>query len=1073
MTSRKIKAANQDVSHLNKDTSPKLEPLKPSIKPNDVRNLEASNQIHIPDNLWKDLLTLGTDFACLIEPDGTIVAYHNSLDAPDTNHTYIGSSIYDWTLASFHHRIQACFEVAMNSNDVISYEVISYLSHGDFVWLECKCKNVQAESGKMILIHGHNLTQYKQTTLSLQQSKNQYQMLCEQCSDMISHHDPAGRFLYVSGMCQSLTGYEPSELIGKNAMDFVHPEDRETIDEHRSSLVHSLGIRRVQYRVQHKNGHYIWVESQARAVVEHEQQKSLEIFIVTRDISHWVRNENMLRTQKELTSKLSVTDNLDTALNHVLNALTTLNGIPIAGTFCYNKERGFFQLSHIRNISDVFHESLKIQSVLDRYTRMVLAGDPIYLSRHRAKELYPEVDFPMECNSIGIVPVEYEGEIVASINVCSDQFSMIPEYLCTTLETIASLLGPVLARIEAEEKLQENEQRLRLICESTDDMISLRDLNGKYTYFNGPDRYKAQWSDIVGKDIFDIFPLPTAKLLNEQFEQVVRTQKSLTCEYSIDLRGKKQWYSANIYPIRNAQGQVTSIARISRNITERKKYEQQLQHEHNLLVNITSSLLDHIYVKDQTGKIIFSNQQRHHHNPLKRKVPYVGLTDNDLMPRDEAEYYRHQEQRILSTGMPILDQEQVIDDYSGRKKHLLITKLPLRDDEKRIIGIIGVNRDITELKRAQQQIDQIFNLSMDILCILNLEGNFIRVSPAIERILGYSPAHTVGRKLSDFACPESRKSLEKTLHTFFLSGKPLFNREDRYLCKDGSFRWLSWVAYPCLDEKRVYAVGRDITTLKENAELLRRQEQALYHVGRVVSVGEMASALAHEINQPLCAITTYADTCRRLLEARTAPLEAIEEVLGKIANQSSRAGKVVNSIKNLVRKKDPDKNHHKVTDILMPVLELLDEEMRNLSIETSLDIDDRLDVMHVDLVQLQQVFLNLIRNSIEAMSPEPPESRRLAIHCQRISDRQIQVDIVDSGTGMPPEKANVIFDSFFTTKSQGLGIGLSICKSIIESHGGTIWAQPNTAKGMTFSFTLLTHSEGNIHGQTGNNLCSG
>lgn len=1051
----------------------KSEPLKKENTLNQTNRFET-NPADFPDehSFWKQLALLGGDFACIVDPDGIVQfpIYPDKNNQPGSLQK--GDNLFDWTLISFHQQIQSSFQAAVNHDLISSLEFVLFVANGDFLWLKCKCRKIVANSRRLILICGNNITEYKKSFLSLQQSKNRYQMLCEHCSDMISHHDPDGRFLYVSGICSELLGYDPDELVGRNAFDLIHPEDKDNLYQLKDSLVHSQGIRKIMYRIQHKKGHYLWAESLAQTMVEHENYKSLELLVVTRNVSHWVQNQKLLCIQKDLASRLAVTDKLESAFEHVLDSLLEIDGIHIVGTFWYDSGKEVFQLYSTRNVTEAFRESLHNEFALSRYSKIIRGGSPVYYSIRRAVELFPEVKFPSGVKSIGIVPVAYEGQIVASINICSDSFHMIPAYVCTALETIAAMLAPVLARLDAEEKVQQNEQRLRLICESTDDMISLQDLSGKYIYFNGPVKYKKQWPNIIGKTVFDIMPQPTAKALQQQFEKVLRTGSSLTCEYDVNLREKKYWYSSNIYPIRNDQGQITSVARISRNITERKEYEQRLQYEHNLLENITKSQLDHIYVKDPKGVIIFSNKDRYQNDPRHPNESYLGLTDYDFMPHFEAEHFRQQELRILSTGMPLLDQEQILDDYSGSKKTLLVTKLPLRNKEDEIIGIIGVNRDITELKRAQEQIDRIFKLSRDILCILSLEGNFIHVSPAIHRVLGYREGEVIGKNICDFVCPESKKDLQEKLREHFLTGEVLLNQENQYLCSDGARKWLSWVAYPKIEEKRAYAVARDITGQKENTELLRKQEQLLYHVERVASVGEMASALAHELNQPLCAITTYADACRRLLDNKKPVREAIEESLNKIAVQSSRAGKVVNSIKNLVRKEPPQKTRLHLKEVLTSVLELLEFELKSAAIRISVRIEPENATVQADCVQLQQVFLNLIRNSIEAMKNNT-EEKTLDIHAFPIEEKRMQVDVTDNGMGMSREKAEVVFDSFFTTKNQGLGIGLTICKSIIESHGGSIQARPNTAKGMTISFTLITQKGGITNDREGNDLCSG
>jgi two-component system sensor kinase FixL len=233
------------------------------------------------------------------------------------------------------------------------------------------------------------------------------------------------------------------------------------------------------------------------------------------------------------------------------------------------------------------------------------------------------------------------------------------------------------------------------------------------------------------------------------------------------------------------------------------------------------------------------------------------------------------------------------------------------------------------------------------------------------------------------------------------------------------------------------------------AERLRRD---LTHVGRVTTMGEMAAALAHELNQPLTAILSNAHAGERYLAQGAPPLDEIREILQDVVGDARRAGEVIQRLRGLLRKDEVRYLPLNINQVIREMATLVhtDAILRNVGID--LNLAPELPLVRGDRVQLQQVLLNLVLNGMEAMGPSG-ESRRIVIRTQ-LADGAVRIAVQDQGPGIPVDQLSRIFETFYTTKSNGMGMGLPISRSIVEAHGGRIWAENNPDRGATFAFTL-------------------
>jgi C4-dicarboxylate-specific signal transduction histidine kinase len=231
----------------------------------------------------------------------------------------------------------------------------------------------------------------------------------------------------------------------------------------------------------------------------------------------------------------------------------------------------------------------------------------------------------------------------------------------------------------------------------------------------------------------------------------------------------------------------------------------------------------------------------------------------------------------------------------------------------------------------------------------------------------------------------------------------------------------------------------------------------LAHANRVATMGQLSASIAHEVNQPITAAITNAHAALRWLNARPPDLAEVRQSLGRIVQNGSRAGDVIARIRAFVSKTPPRKNRLEINDVILEVIALTSSEAEKNGISVRAQLADGLPRIRGDRVQLQQVILNLIINAVEALSSVGEGPRELIISTGETESNGVLVAIRDSGPALTPASLERVFDAFYTTKPDGLGMGLSICRSIIEAHGGQLWASVNVPRGAVFQFTVPVH----------------
>ncbi|TAJ52366.1 MAG: PAS domain S-box protein [Nevskiaceae bacterium] len=479
---------------------------------------------------------------------------------------------------------------------------------------------------------------------------------------------------------------------------------------------------------------------------------------------------------------------------------------------------------------------------------------------------------------------------------------------------------------------------------------------------------------------------------------------------------------------------------------------------------LLDAAVDAMILADERGRITRFNRAA---EALFGYAPAEVLGENlsMLMPapyRQEHDgyiqrYQKTSQPRIIGIGRQVLAQRK---DGSTVPIELSVGEFVQGAEH----GYVGILRDISERLRQQAQLKNqadelrvIFENAPTPILITDLAGQIIKANRACCALLGRSEEDLLGRSQLDLLHPDDRAGAQQ-LHQLSVE-QPASRYEWRYLRGDGTV--VHTTNYAALSVETDEQPPLIISEIVDRSALLSAEHEAeelrarLTHAGRIGTLGEMVSGIAHEVNQPLTAIANYANACRRLLQSGNAEPAELIGTLEKISAQADRAGQVIRGLRSLTRKRDAVRERLDCNQLISEVAKLLEFELRNSGWRLLLRLTPRLPTVTGDGVQLQQVVLNLVRNGIEAMS-ERASGDFIQVETYRSGAGFIEIAVSDCGPGISEAVEAHLFEPFYTTKHQGMGLGLSICQSIIAAHGGEMSYRGNAMGGATFVVRLPT-----------------
>jgi PAS domain S-box-containing protein len=504
---------------------------------------------------------------------------------------------------------------------------------------------------------------------------------------------------------------------------------------------------------------------------------------------------------------------------------------------------------------------------------------------------------------------------------------------------------------------------------------------------------------------------------------------------------------------RDEHGAGVAILEINRDITDRKLAEQALRDSEEQWKAVFENNPTMYFMLDAAGTILSVN-------PFGAEQ--LGYTADELIGRPVLNvFYEPDREAVQKNAATCLEQPGQVMSWELRKIRKDGSMLWVRETGRAVLiknrpVILIVCEDITERKRAEYLTGQVFETYPDAICVIGRDYRYQRVNPVYARTLEMPVEKLVGMHVADLLGTTFFEQMLKPKYDRCFAGEELSFTE--WFTYPRRRRYLSASYSPLRPGPEriegILVITRDLTDLVLASEALRSAQAELAHANRVATMGQLTASIAHEVNQPIAAAVTNAQAGLRWLSAQPPNFDEVGEALARIVLAGNRAGEVIGRIRALIKKEDPRKDLFAINDAILEVMALTRAEAANNGVAVSTELADGLPLLQGDRVELQQVLLNLIINAIESIRSLSEGNRDLLICTRKAELNAVLVEVRDSGPGFAPATVARLFDAFYTTKPSGLGLGLSICRSIIEAHNGRIWASPNVPRGAVFHFTV-------------------
>jgi PAS domain S-box-containing protein len=490
-----------------------------------------------------------------------------------------------------------------------------------------------------------------------------------------------------------------------------------------------------------------------------------------------------------------------------------------------------------------------------------------------------------------------------------------------------------------------------------------------------------------------------------------------------------------------------------------------LQESEDRLRRVIDTIPAHVWSTLPDGSVDFINERLSQSTGASAQE-LLGSGWHSIVHPDDLTRYTSEWRAGLAAGQPTESEVRVLT-ADQHYRWMLVRNVPLRDSQWKIVKWYGTGIDIEDRKRAADQLrrSEAYLAEAQRLSRTGSFGWQVSTgehfwSQQTYHILEYdSPAKPSLELFLDRTHPDDKSRVQQVFEQISRDGTGS-DTEYRLLMQHGVVKYLHVVAHGIRDSAGMLEfIGAvtDVTPAKHAEEALRKAQADLAHVNRVTTMGELSASLAHELNQPIAAAAINAYTCQRWLKRDQPDVNRAHEAASRVVGDVNRAGEIISSLRLFFRKGAASKAPVDLNELIREMTVLLRNEALRHSIAVQTQLAEDLPLVVGDRVQLQQVLMNLMVNGIDAMR-NVDGTRQLTLHSQQDGNEHLLISVEDTGVGLPSEEVDQIFNAFFTTKSHGTGMGLKISRTIVESHGGRLWAADNYPRGASFHFTLASQA---------------
>ncbi len=645
------------------------------------------------------------------------------------------------------------------------------------------------------------------------------------------------------------------------------------------------------------------------------------------------------------------------------------------------------------------------------------------------------------------------------------------EPLVKRLKLVAQIFASAIVRQRTEQALRHSEEQLSMALETAGMGAWSVELESKRVWASARDRelFGFQADEQLTEDsFFRVIHPDDRETIRTGYETALRTKTPIFLEYRIvRADGSVRWISTRGHHRYQRKGEPDRFMGVDVDITELKQREEILRSSEARIAAAIDVAGLGFYEMDENKRVTFLDE---------RIRALLGVPQEVVSGREYWLAHIHPEDlsEVLKASQELLEggRDRIGLDYRyvhpvrGVTWFYHLCRVLQRNAAGCATQVVGVIRDITERKQAEQRLRDseeryrlLANNSKDVIWTLDWDGCFAYVSPSTEQLLGFTVAELAQQSIDAILTQASAAILRDAVaHLRRTPGvsQPL-RHELKQVRKNGSTVWTEASIGLFQDaagiSRGVLVESRDITERRRMEMTAKELREQIAHLTRVTTIGELTGTLAHELNQPLAAIMNNASAARRMIASGPLDLEEIQEILTDIIADDQRAGETIRRVRGLVKKGERVLESLDVNEVISEVAGLVHSDALIKSVIMSLELSPELPLVRSDRIQLQQVLLNLIVNAFDAMKDVRGE-RVLTVQTKWLPAEGVLVSVQDSGPGIPPEETETIFTPFLSSKPAGLGMGLAICRTIITSLGGRIWAENGQKRGALLQFNL-------------------